>query len=315
MAGTRMKGLPNAGQTCYFNVALQCLLYCPNLTNYFLVDHATDINRKVKGASAIAEAYGELVRSYWTSPSPANPLPVHLAFVKACRFKANTQHDAHEALVCMLDKLHCGLSRMKPPPDTAVVTQPGLVLAPWVDSLKNTTSVVMEVFRGQVETRTEGPGVSTISYDHFTSVSLPVHDPLWNLGLCFEKHMDDEVLSDFRLDNGGLTSVTQSKRFTYLPRILVVHLKRFDNTSAKLAKYVDYTVELDLGRHAVPGIEHHYQLFAVCLHRGTESSGHYTACAEVKGQWYAMDDDNVTRVQNIANIIQKDAYMLFYKRL
>lgn len=311
-----MKGLANKGHTCYFNAALQCLAYCPNMSNYFLSGRAAeDANPKLKGASALAAAYADFVRDYWTvEGAAADPSAVYAAFVKACRgFTPSRQHDAHEAMVCLLDKLHDGLSRFKPGDVSAVfaksMTDTGRKA--WRDRLRGAASVVSEVFTGQIEAHVQGDGYSSVTYDHFTCLSLAVSGA--SLAACMQRHMASEPLSDFKVD-GNATAVQLSKRFTYLPRILVIHLKRFDG-SDKIDKFIDYPAELDLGAFACPGCEHHYQLFAVCLHRGTADDGHYTTCGEVKGRWYAMDDEAVAHMPNINDIIQRDAYVLLYKRL
>lgn len=312
-----MKGLCNLGQTCFFNAAAQCLVYSPNMANYFLsVGQAErDLCTKRKGAFAVAEAFIAFTREYWTKEpveGGADVSQVYAAFVKACRgFGKHQQHDAHEAIVCLLDKLHEGLCRMKPG-QLAVCNRAGVERAAWLEALKGSCSVVSEVFRGQIEATVQAQGYTGVTHDHFTCLSLAVNE-CSSLTQCFQRHMGSEVLADFKVD-GKPREATITKRFTHLPRILVVHFKRFDALE-KIDRYIEYTSELDLSQYAAPGSSQHYQLFAVCLHRGTTQDGHYTACCEVKGRWYVMDDESVTRLTNINNIIQRDAYVLFYKRL
>lgn len=58
-----------------------------------------------------------------------------------------------------------------------------------------------------------------------------------------------------------------------------------------------------------------YELFAVCNHMGTVSSGHYTATTKSRqtGQWYMYDDDRVSFIQDEATIATDEAYILFYE--
>ena len=313
-----MKGLPNFGHTCYFNAAVQSLVYAPNSTNYFIHGaESGEVNARRKGASTLALAYAGFVRAYWTegvAGDQVDAAPLYNAFVTACRgFIKGEQHDAHEALVCLLDKLHEGLSRMKPG-EHGVARRPSVCVSAWTSALKNETSVVSEVFRGQMEQRTDiqdiqGAGVTSVTYDHFTSLSLAVHDAS-NVCACLHKFMASEVLTD------GPSPATISKRFTYLPRVLVVHLKRFDQSANKIDKFVDYPFELDLGAYTTgETVEHHYQLFSVCLHRGTAHNGHYATCGEVQGNWFMCDDHVATPMADINNVIQRDAYMLMYRRM
>lgn len=312
-----MKGLPNAGQTCYLNAALQCLVYCPNITNYFLGGHEPDaVNPKKKLASALAAEYAAFVRAYWTvdAQPTCDPAAVHVAFTKACRgFAPGQQHDAHEALVCLLDKLHDGLSKLKPA-ELGVVATTTVRAKPWTDSLKNAHSVVSEVFRGQLETHVTAPGYTSVAHDHFTCLSLAITN-CSSLKQCLQHHMADETVEQYKVDDATTVAATLQKRFTYLPRVLVVVLKRFDSDTGKIDRFIDYPAELDMGEFAVPESPRHYALFAVCLHHGSATDGHYSAMCEVHDQWYVMDDEAVGPLGDINHIIQKDAYMLFYKRL
>jgi ubiquitin C-terminal hydrolase len=114
-----MKGLENTGNVCFFNAALQCLVYSPFSTNRFLEPQGAgaDVNARRKLASALGVAFEDLVTRYWRDGSPGDIVDssgMYQAFVHACRgFQHDTQHDAHEAMVCMLDKLHDGMSRFK----------------------------------------------------------------------------------------------------------------------------------------------------------------------------------------------------------
>lgn len=310
-----MKGLPNFGQTCYFNAAIQCLAYSPNLVNYLLAAGCveSDLNPKRKGASSVASAFASYARDYWTNTGDqADPSDLFKAFIKACKFKLDTPHDAHEALVCLIDKLHEGLSRLKPGTQS-VALRPEVSRKPWVDSLKGECSVVTEVFRGQLETQVQAPGYTSVSYDHFTCLSLAVTDAT-SLVQCVQRHMAPEQVLDFKVDDGTVAEATLTRKFAYLPRILVVHLKRFDG-QGKIVRFIDYPCELDLGQYAAAECQHHYQLFAVCLHRGTTEDGHYAVLGEVKGKWFAMDDETVAPLTDINSIIDKDGYVLLYKRL
>ena len=173
-----MKGMDNLGQTCFFNAAVQCILFSPNSTNYFL-KCAPDLNPKRKGASTVSQAFVDLARSYWNSGAQgevADVRPVYDAFCKATRsFKPGQQHDAHEAMVCMLDKLHEGLSRLKPG-DLGVAKDPSICGAEWTSSLKQECSIVSEVFRGQIRVTVQGEGYTSVTYDHFTTLSLAVNE-------------------------------------------------------------------------------------------------------------------------------------------
>ncbi|SPR01712.1 unnamed protein product (mitochondrion) [Plasmodiophora brassicae] len=106
-----------------------------------------------------------------------------------------------------------------------------------------------------------------------------------------------------------------------LPKILIVHLKRFQYTTwsrSKLDLPVTYPIEgLDLSefvqgpRDGTPAI---YDLYAISNHYGGYGGGHYTALGRCDGgQWYAFDDA-MTRPVGASELTTRAAYVLFYER-
>ncbi|XP_072329059.1 ubiquitin carboxyl-terminal hydrolase 4 isoform X1 [Scyliorhinus torazame] len=106
-----------------------------------------------------------------------------------------------------------------------------------------------------------------------------------------------------------------------LPKILVVHLKRFSYNRYwrdKLDTLVEFPIrdlnmsEFVYNPKAGPCI---YDLVAVTNHYGGMGGGHYTAYAKNKidGQWYYFDDSSVSGASE-DQIVTKAAYVLFYQR-
>ncbi|XP_017658693.1 ubiquitin carboxyl-terminal hydrolase 4 isoform X4 [Nannospalax galili] len=106
-----------------------------------------------------------------------------------------------------------------------------------------------------------------------------------------------------------------------LPKILVVHLKRFSYNRYwrdKLDTVVEFPVralnmsEFVCDRSARPYV---YDLIAVSNHYGAMGVGHYTAYAKNKlnRKWYYFDDSNVSLASE-DQIVTKAAYVLFYQR-
>jgi len=114
------------------------------------------------------------------------------------------------------------------------------------------------------------------------------------------------------------------------PPILRIDLKRFQNRgmwlAQKLDKFVEYPLtDFDISpfvsgpqeregeREKVPLL---YDLYAVACHIGwTANSGHYTALCKnaADSNWYYYDDSRVTQVSE-KEVVNKNAYLLFYKR-
>ena len=113
-----------------------------------------------------------------------------------------------------------------------------------------------------------------------------------------------------------------------LPRLLIIHLKRFAYTSRsreKISTFVDFPIAaLDLSHLAHPSTAQAadggappapalYDLWAVSNHMGGLGGGHYTAYVKnrVTGGWYLHDDSRVTPVSE-EDIKTSSAYVLFY---
>uniref|UniRef100_A0A671NKH7 Ubiquitin carboxyl-terminal hydrolase n=1 Tax=Sinocyclocheilus anshuiensis TaxID=1608454 RepID=A0A671NKH7_9TELE len=106
-----------------------------------------------------------------------------------------------------------------------------------------------------------------------------------------------------------------------LPRILVVHLKRFSYNRCwrdKLDTVVDFPIrDLNMSEFVCdPKADPYvYDLIAVSNHYGGMGGGHYTAYGKnkVDGKWYYFDDSSVSSATE-DQIVTKAAYVLFYQR-
>lgn len=117
------------------------------------------------------------------------------------------------------------------------------------------------------------------------------------------------------------------KKFAFwkLPKVLIIHLKRFSYKSKhwreKIESLVQFPLEgLDLRHHIkgplTAGEDPIYDLYAISNHYGALGGGHYTAFAKNvnDGQWYKYDDSSVSLVRDPAHVVTTAAYVLFYQR-
>ncbi|XP_008497301.2 ubiquitin carboxyl-terminal hydrolase 4 isoform X1 [Calypte anna] len=106
-----------------------------------------------------------------------------------------------------------------------------------------------------------------------------------------------------------------------LPRILVVHLKRFSYSRYwrdKLDTVVEFPIRgLNMSEFVCDprAGSYVYDLIAVSNHYGAMGVGHYTAYAKnkVNDRWYCFDDSSVSLASE-DQIVTKAAYVLFYQR-
>ena len=180
-----MKGIPNFGNTCYFNSALQCLLQIPQLSNYFITADYT-------GPCEITREYQKVVRSAWTSKTDrfidVRPL-LGLFRTRFSQFANGDPQDAQEALMCMMDLLEPVL---KPFVTSKLVQE--TVCPSGKTTLKDETSVVSLAPKGDIET----------SFTHMTK---------WN------------TIDNYEDNDGKVWNVAATRTvFESFPEILIVSM-------------------------------------------------------------------------------------------
>ena len=105
-------------------------------------------------------------------------------------------------------------------------------------------------------------------------------------------------------------AVSKTLRIHETSPVFVVHLKRFSD-SAKLSKHISFddTVSVKIFTR-----EHHYSLFAVLEHVGSEcASGHFVAyvCVGLNRCWIQVDNVTCKRV-SFAVVQAAQAYLLYF---
>ena len=106
--------------------------------------------------------------------------------------------------------------------------------------------------------------------------------------------------------------------FWKLPSVIIISFKRFNNMGMKINNLIKFPVtNLDLTKYCI-GYDKHksfYNLTGICNHIGGTHGGHYYSyCKNKNNKWYEFNDENVSEI-NIDNIITKNAYCLFYKKI
>jgi hypothetical protein len=110
--------------------------------------------------------------------------------------------------------------------------------------------------------------------------------------------------------------------FIIVPRILVIHLKRFDNTQRKIKKFLGYGTEIDLTPFKAHATlkknrdKYAYKLSAVLVHDGNSiNSGHYYCYVRVSNNnWYCFNDHSVVKVE-LEKVLKQTPYLLFYEKI
>lgn len=297
----------NVGNSCYLGAALHVLLHCPQLTNYFLKKlDEEDTNKRKKNAAAFVGAYRGLVEAYWASGHTSVDdafEAVRAMFLKhhGKTFKEGQQHDAHEALMRLIEMLHTGLSKTKKIEGSkAARALTGARLEAWNANSNANYSILTEIFQLQTENRIQTPDekYKNTTYEHMFDLGVPVCKDIRD-GM----KPESETILDYVLEDGTKTPITRTQHITYMPLILVIHVKRFTNQNDKINDYVDYPIQLA-----------GYDLFGVILHHGTMDTGHYTCMVKHNDIWCMCNDERVEEIKNINHVMSTNAYVVLYKK-
>ena len=182
-------GLVNLGNTCYMSSAIQCLSNCELLTKYFLSTYyKREINSSSKYSSGgqIVNSYVELLEKLWKQKKKyVNPQSFHNTFGKYVSvFNDSSQHDSHEMLVYLIEKLHEDLNRNEEKKYTELSekqdneTDVEASNRWWEIYLKRDNSIITDLFLGQYKSTLKCPFCDRVSitYDQFSSLELPLEN-------------------------------------------------------------------------------------------------------------------------------------------
>lgn len=185
-----MKGLDNLGNTCYFNSALQCLLQTPVLSNHM-------IKNKYEGNCEFTQEYRKFTRIFW-SKGDTNPKKLLEIFRKKFkRFDNSQEHDAHEALVCI------------------------------IDILENSIPEVKQMFYGTLNKDVIYPGGKSHSDETMGPLMLTCTKNC-SLQDLIKDHLSDTVLEGYQDDNGKTYNVAVLKQtIAKKPPILIFCINMF----------------------------------------------------------------------------------------
>jgi len=139
---------------------------------------------------------------------------------------------------------------------------------------------------------------------------------------CFNHYVKGETLDG---ENAWYNENTNSKQnvqreivYWSLPSILVIDIKRFHSNNRKNQILVSFPLEnLDLHEYVIgyKKESYIYDLYGICNHSGVSQGGHYTAFIKnANGKWYHFNDQYVTEVTNLNELITPKAYCLFYRK-
>ncbi|CAJ1944826.1 unnamed protein product [Sphenostylis stenocarpa] len=303
-------GLRNLGNTCFLNSVLQCLTYTEPLAAYLQSGkHKTSCH--VAGFCALCAIQNHVSRALQSTGRILSPedLVCNLRCISR-NFRNARQEDAHEYMVNLLECMHkCCL------PSGVPTESPGAY----------EKSFVHKIFGGRLRSQVKCHQCSYCSnkFDPFLDLSLEI----------FKADSLQKALANFTaaewLDGGEREyhcqrckqKVRALKQLTIhkAPYVLTIHFKRFHahDPGQKIKKKVQFGCALDL-KPFVSGSydgDVKYSLYGVLVHSGSSThSGHYYCYVRTSNNmWYTLDDNRVSHVSE-REVLNQQAYMLFYVR-
>lgn len=172
------QGLKNHGNTCFMNAVVQCLSNTDLLAEFLALGRY----RAAPGRAEVTEQLAALVRALWTREyTPQLSAEFKNAVSKyGSQFQGNSQHDALEFLLWLLDRVHedlegsaHGLASEQLPPDASKASED---LQPSAAPLPLGPSFVQSHFQAQYRSSLTCPHClkQSNTFDPFLCVSLPI---------------------------------------------------------------------------------------------------------------------------------------------
>ncbi|XP_032800282.2 ubiquitin carboxyl-terminal hydrolase 2-like isoform X2 [Petromyzon marinus] len=331
-------GLRNLGNTCFLNSVIQCLSNSNDLRDYCLKgDFKQELNMGSRMKGALMEEFARLLQALWSSTGSetVSPQAFKTQIQKyAPRFMGYNQQDAQEFLRFLLDGLHGEVNRVLSRPrqpisdDLDSYSDDEKAKRMWKRYLEKENSKIVDLFVGQLKSslKCSTCDFCSTTFDPFWDLSLPISQSYdCSLVDCIRLFTKEEVLDGDERPTCSRCKARRkcTKKFTIqkFPKILVLHLKRFSESSrryqtSKLSTFVDFPLrDLDLGNFAADkNVSAVYNLYAVANHSGTTMGGHYIAYGRPPGssEWYCYNDSRVTPL-SIGQVRSSEAYVLFYE--
>lgn len=255
---------------------------------------------------------------------------VYLFCTKHSNFFINTQNDALEFIRVFLEDLSNEFNKIKnKPPYHNLNLNEKINKSEKSDGyhafyLKYENSLIVELFYSQI-IYIYTCACNNIEYAFQKILDIPLLFPEKNSSY----NIHDLLNYYFKLDYIDFESIcTKCKKISKhkqeikicrIPEIFIISLQRIDYLSrTKNESFVTFPYELDISpyidKECLNNKEMNYIFYnsiGVINHKGFIDFGHYTSFMKNKNNlWYVYDDSKVEILKE--NIINKDAYILFY---
>ena len=358
--------LQNLGNTCFINSIIQILSHMPIFREYILTCQFVDILKrnskdddedeyKIKFKDNIIYELTRLLSSGYKNPD-CNITPTTFKKTVSTKlsedqmFVGTEQHDSHELLTFLLDKLMeetsekiipIGGRKLKSIENSSLNTNLLKILAKLKQDnfiKKDGHSFLNSLFTSNeyvtIECDVCGHIVHKYQPYNFLELSIPIKNERdqsrFTLHDCLDNYVKPEKLDKDNMYKCQICCYkSTAKRLIQLhstPKILIIHLKRFMKniygvTSRKIKNLVDFPIKnFNMQPYLFEKKSCKYNLIAVNKHielSDTFNIGHYVSFCknEYDNNWYKYNDNNpIHKVESIDEL-KNNAYILVYYKV
>ncbi|KAL5292387.1 USP42 family protein [Megaselia abdita] len=304
-------GMTNVGNTCYLNSTLQALFHVPAIANWLMSDkdhrERCEQENGVQGGCIVCAMAKTLIQSQQNN-QPIRPHMIYSKLRLICKhMMMGRQEDAHEFLRYLVEAMEKSyLNRFRGSKE--------------LDQHSKETTPMNQILGGYLKTAVRCLSCSHVSttFQHFEDILLDIRK-----SDSIEEALDTYFARE-RLEDMGYKcesckkKVTATKQFFLerAPISLCIQLKRFSIVGTKLNKHITIKPRLDLSKYSSKRNSEswNYRLVSMITHLGSsQHCGHYTAIGMSENDTYHQFDDSYVRQISVQNVLNTNAYVIFYE--
>lgn len=339
-------GLKNLGNTCYMNAAVQCLSNVRSFQRYFRKTlDVEELRFNEKPDCEMIGAFSELLKEMWKGDAyQTTPKPFLEQLKSSCTFfKGGGQHDSQEFLRIFLDRLHENVkfessdgkfrsivsdSFSSTLQTKVTCTNCGSFIIKDEDYYDLSVSIPSpadlenyKAYSNEVLNVNERVSYYSEKYSLWSKIQqiftenknvATIYDCLLNF--CLPEELKDQFHCKTCMEK---TLSRREVKVLKPPNSLMIVVKRFkfNKVGSKISTFVQFPVNLDLRYFLLRNTSCQYQLTGLIQHIGGVNGGHYVSYAKnyKNNIWYEFDDSRTRQITEL-QLLEKEAYILFYQR-